>query len=817
MSYFNEDIVNKIYDQFQQNKTPNKADLFIQLIKWINAPEDFQGMLHVITEVKHCFDALPSDLENITGLNTDDFGVVIAVLNNSSEKIIYSSESHRSKWMSERPVYSLLLASELSTKSIIKKTKLVHYQLLVACFIINYLEHINDFTDKKYSEYLEKETRGLRISLTKNHFKDIPPWPNLDVFLEYIEKERHSTYRSSTSKTHFRELEHFFNNDRKKHRPRRATVINFKEYRLENPAENEPEDSGDMKIKGFYASGVGVDSGGLVIADCFNELPLVEVQEDDKKYEKKHPATTNNPDIKKIKQVNVSAKVRKNRNQTLLSTSLTQPHELFYLFNQLMHTPPTDNGNTHHVPRALVVLTCALSIFLGKSVADIIQLKIGRLIESDGINIIGGTLYFNFKVTQHVKEVNPKRETHCQLKVPLYWQAVIQQIHGNTFTTEQPLIPLIHQKNLAKAVDTYLNKLYRNHEVSITAGALAHIVVQFGASHSSVDLLAFDFAFDNETNATRVKRYYTKFDNESDIAVEINQTWCKLENHIKLFDQTFSFPKGYYQTSGSSKSKSIGSGFAPELEAIQDFTAELKDRLKEDNKFDIKMNLATLLNYHNKYVTYISFMVLYSTGYRAISDPLPNLDMINTRHQLLTITDKDYADRISTRTIPLTDVFSKQVPLYIQHIEALVPLLIAIEPTLAPTIYKAIRPSSTHKTNKFNHESAVDLQHGPLFYLSETKGGNVTVNKIKPKWLSLQTPTFDLAVNAGRHFLRSELNKKIADNETLDYFMEHARYGESAHDEKSSFNIKEAAAQIRPLLNQLMEVCSWQPVVSKIT
>jgi len=488
-----------------------------------------------------------------------------------------------------------------------------------------------------------------------------------------------------------------------------------------------------------------------------------------------------------------------------------------FLFNHLICISPTDNTKIQHVPCYLVALTCVLSIYLGKSVEEIIQLKIGRSIQSAGINIIDGKLYFNFKITQHVKKVNADRETHCRLKVPPYWCSFIEKTHGNTFTIEQPLIPFIYQQNLSQAVDAYLNKIYNNHKVSITAGALTHLIVKFGASHASIDLLAFDFAFDNETNITRVKRYYTRFNNESDIAIKINQTWDELENHIRLFDGTFNFPSDFYKTSGNDNSKSIGSGFAPELQVVQELTSELQHRLTEGNKFEIKADLATLVNYHNNYVTYISFMLLYSTGYRAICDPLPHLNMINARHQLLTITDKDYVDRISTRTIPITYVFLQQVALYIQHIEALVPLLIAIEPSIAPSIYKVIKQSDNHKTSKYINEiKTLNLQHGPLFNLSTTRGGNLIINKIKPKWLMLQTSRFDLAVNAGRHFLRSELEKLISDNEILDYFMEHARYGESAHDEKSSFIIKEAAEQLRPKLNQLMEVCLWHPIVSKI-
>jgi hypothetical protein len=450
-------------------------------------------------------------------------------------------------------------------------------------------------------------------------------------------------------------------------------------------------------------------------------------------------------------------------------------------------------------------------------VSDILDFNVGSGIEDEEITIIDNEFCFNFRIESNVKKVNENRALYCHLKVPNYWRAFIIEIHGYELSEPEFLIPVKYQGSLCKAVDAFLKRISNRHSMSITAETLEHLIVRLGSSNSIVDLVAFDFAFNNECKNTRVKRHYTRFDNESDIASKINEIWYWIESNIKLFNEDFCFPNDYFNTEGHSYSKPVGSGFSPDLQTVHQLIKELKARLIKDNKFNIKVNIDALVNYHNHYVTYISFMLLYTTGYRAIYDPLPSLDVINARHMLLTITDKDYLERISTRTIPLTNVFLQQAELYKQHVEALVPLLIAIEPSMASAIYKAVRSNNGINVSKYTSErNKSNAEHGPLFILSYTTSGYLSTKHIKPGWLEKQTKAFDLAINAGRHFLRSELSKTISDNELVDYFMEHARYRESPHSIKSSFNVQEASAELRPHLEVITEKCSWQAIPSMI-
>jgi hypothetical protein len=354
--------------------------------------------------------------------------------------------------------------------------------------------------------------------------------------------------------------------------------------------------------------------------------------------------------------------------------------------------------------------------------------------------------------------------------------------------------------------------------MSITLDTLQQLWVRLGSTNQNIDLTAFDFAFAIDSKNTRVKRHYICFEKESDIAHKINDAWCWIESSITLFKPKFCFPSDFFTTEGRSFSKPVGSPFCPEKENVQKLVKELGSRATKGSKFEIKTNINSLVNYHNNYVTYISFMLLYSCGYRGIYDPLPDLDMINHRHKLIIITDKDYLDRISTRTIPITDIFLKQIELYKKHISVLVPLLIAIDPQIASGIYQSVKSTESIRVdNNINAIKNINVEHGPLFILELNRSGGIGTKRIEPGWLSQQTESFELAKNAGRHFLRSQLSKMVTNNELLDYFMGHAGYGESSQEIKSSFNIQTASKELKPHLELIMEQCLWQIIPSIIS
>jgi hypothetical protein len=803
-------LMKNINKQYDLNQTEDKTKLIKQLLKSINAPENLQGLSLVVKELKLCFVLLTTDFEEITGLTLHDLSIFEDALK-LSDTVVVNSSKYAKNWMSERPVYSLILSSH-------NKSKPIYYQIVVAHFLSRYLDNFDYFNRDENLKYLIDEARALRLSIAKDCFSNLPIWSDMTGFLNTLAEEKMKTKVRTLFKSYFTQIENFFKEDRKQHKTRVATFENFKNYRVENVIKDIPEYIGDTEVKNFFLDGSGADKNGVVLTDCFNELPLIEALEHNASQVKRHPYSSNNKQSKRFKAAAVSSKVAKHRNKTLLSSSLIQPHQLFYLFDELITISPSNDSLIQNVPEFLIALTIWLSIYLGKSVNDILEFSISSDIDSQGINIIDNEFYFSFDVNSNVKYFNENREQNCKFRVPKYWCSFIRTLHNLPLKDEKLLIPLKYQHILSKAVKNFLNRISTRHGMSITLDTLQHLWVRLGSINQNIDLTAFDFAFYMDSKNTRIKRHYICFEKESDIAHKINDAWSWIESYISLFKAKFCFPSDFFTTEGRSFSKPVGSPFCPEKENVQKLVKELESRVTKGSKFEIKTNINSLVNYHNNYVTYISFMLLYSTGYRAIYDPLPDLDSINNRHKLIIITDKDYLDRISTRTIPITDIFLKQIGLYKKHISALIPLLIAIDPQIASSIYKAIKSTKNIRVdNNINVIKNLNVEHGPLFILKLSRSGEIDTKRIEPGWLSQQTESCELATKSGRHFFRSQLSKMVTNNELLDYLLGHAGYGESSQEIKSSFNIQAASKELKPHLELLMEECLWQTIPSMIT
>jgi len=245
--------------------------------------------------------------------------------------------------------------------------------------------------------------------------------------------------------------------------------------------------------------------------DCFGEIPFVEVQSHDNNSPSTHPMSVTNKKLAKIDSINISAKTEKQRNKTLMASSILQQHQLYILFSELVKIKHSSRNVRNKTPKNLIALVCWLSIYLGKSITELKALKLGTGITNDGIECIGDDLFFKFRIKSNVKKINLDREENCKLKVPEYWKPYILSIHNSTLTNETSLIPTKYSEDIEKSVNSFMLNLSRRNDTSITTGALSCLLVSRFGLNTKIDLTAFDFAFCNESHNTRVKRYYTRF------------------------------------------------------------------------------------------------------------------------------------------------------------------------------------------------------------------------------------------------------------------------------------------------------------------
>jgi hypothetical protein len=786
-----------------------KAERIIHFFEVIKVPPDLKCLIAVIKLIIVCSKMFSKEFESMLGLNENDFKSVLGLLI-KMESILILSKKFGNNWKSERPVYSLLL-------SMSKKEHSQHQLLLLVLFLESYLNKTMNYEIDINRNYLIKECRALRLSIERNYFESLTPWINLEQFLQVINSELYKLSDNKNAVKYLKELAHFFKGDRKRYKARVATLENYQEYRLDTAMPNKPEFIDDTSFKTFSCINDPINNEGIPLADCFNDIDFIEVKECKTDAIKEHPLGSNNTYARKLKGRSVTSKLHKLRNKTLMASSEFQPHHYYHLFNGITQASKNSEKKINQIPLSVVAFTCWLSIYTTKSVDEIKHLHIGKNNESDGIKILGQEYVFNFQIKTNVIAENDNRETHSNVGVPAYWHELISHMHGNHFKENTLLIANKYHKSLNSAVAKFLKQLSVQHDISITELNMQRLLVNFGRNHNSVDITAIDYAFGEKLDSTKVTRHYTKFDNEKKLAEYINGVWSLLEEIIKLYSYDFSFKDGFYQTIGRKKSKPIGAPFAPEKVQIQNLATELQSRILKIDKNILRVNIDELLKYHNNYVTNLSFILLHSTGYRAIYDPLPSLGLISSRHKSLTITDKNYFERISTRTIPITDIFLKQVEYYKKHVKVLVPLLLAHAPGLAKNIYSAIASDIdiTNLKNKLNLKT-LNLEHGPLFVLIKNTKGQISSEKVQPSWLGQQINEFDISINSGRHLLRSYLLQEISNVEVIDYFLGHAGVGENPHEQSSSFSFNKVGSMIKPKLEAFMEEQFWRAIPSQI-
>ncbi len=173
------------------------------------------------------------------------------------------------------------------------------------------------------------------------------------------------------------------------------------------------------------------------------------------------------------------------------------------------------------------------------------------------------------------------------------------------------------------------------------------------------DTIIFDIAFRNRTYHKRVNRHYSRVKTK-ERADELSQFWKDVENDIRKVDYTFQLPKGFCVYRAAEDEDVVGSVFTPSKVQVRQMVNEIKSPLAlcAPKVLLVRKRLSALVDYHNQYVTYLAYMVLYASGYRAVYNPLPSLDLVLPRYRALVISDKDDSDFTHTRLVALPDLFA---------------------------------------------------------------------------------------------------------------------------------------------------------------
>ncbi|MBQ0759005.1 MAG: site-specific integrase [Zhongshania sp.] len=195
---------------------------------------------------------------------------------------------------------------------------------------------------------------------------------------------------------------------------------------------------------------------------------------------------------------------------------------------------------------------------------------------------------------------------------------------------------------------------------------------------------------------------------------------------------------------------------------------------------------------HNALTTYISFWVLFCTGYRAVNDLIFKIQEIDWESGLLVISDKDDDYQSNSRVVWLPPKLLQQIDLYMKHIEVM-------QTKLHPDT-----PAWLH-VHQLLREPTADVPL--LFFIREDR----VIQRLTPESLRQHIEGYTLPINIGRHYLRPRLRALGCHAEYVNAYLGHWQIGQEPFGRYSSMSPLEMVSQISPFLESLRLEAGWTP------
>lgn len=173
------------------------------------------------------------------------------------------------------------------------------------------------------------------------------------------------------------------------------------------------------------------------------------------------------------------------------------------------------------------------------------------------------------------------------------------------------------------------------------------------------------------------------------------------------------------------------------------------------------------LEFHNHYTAYTALLVLWTTGIRAIRDPV-EIELLDLTNGFLVISDKDEDEYANARVVCLDIVGCKQLEYYAKHRKAFLG---------RPTILDPKKNKKKGLPRKLEPENW-------LFFVIDGKPQAVTPSII----VSYFKDQYPFRTNSQRHFIRTELRDRGVDGIDVDALLGHAGYGEEAYGSYSCYS-----------------------------
>jgi len=240
-----------------------------------------------------------------------------------------------------------------------------------------------------------------------------------------------------------------------------------------------------------------------------------------------------------------------------------------------------------------------------------------------------------------------------------------------------------------------------------------------------------------------------------------------------------------------------GTPYRPRRRAVRKMISRLQDRIRQLDK--IPRSVDKLIRVHNNIMRYTAILFAFSTGFRAVTSPLLPPSQIDEETGFAVISDKDGLDYYNARIVWLPPVCIRQYCLYIDHLEAFMPMLEHLD-LEAFNALKII----------LNQDRPEDKL--PLFFLLDKHGDST---KITPTdlWKNIrENLRYNLPANASRHYLRSLFLENECPPEIIAAFMGHWERGEEPWGRFSALSPSNYSSTIAKYLVPILAEDGWEPI-----
>lgn len=258
------------------------------------------------------------------------------------------------------------------------------------------------------------------------------------------------------------------------------------------------------------------------------------------------------------------------------------------------------------------------------------------------------------------------------------------------------------------------------------------------------------------------------------------------------WDELYDLGK-YREPSGNQPNVSVGTDLVLKESELKKFFSGL--HAKVSSALDMIGRENGLVRYHNALTNYVLMVMMFATGYRAVSSPIARDSDLNFQAGFLVISDKTDIKQCHSHIVPICETLARQLKTYRAHCDWVARQL--------------------SETGEFRWKDPSDRP--VLFYLNEQ---TLAAEEVRPKTMVEKlSRDYCLPLNLNRHWLRGSLRKQNVPGEYVDAFMGHWALGADPFGRYSAMEPQHYRQEVTVAVEELLENLDVEcaPVVPAVT